>query len=322
MGFYSSVRWVIQHPIKTTVPPALVVLLANQALNQLGQNRNEDKYDISNIHIGDRSYGTSLVRESVARNLFRPAIGYAQAKLRGESDARAITGATRGVTSGAGGLLGMLRPDLSGFLALAANRQGLFSGKEIVGKDDYAQPGKVLPSRAIEKQAVFALRHAVPALDRMLDSNEEMDLRSFAGGNIGVPNYRDDAEKHLYRNASEAEEVRRTIGKLAKTDPELARQYVKDPDNAAFALFYHDLNGLAATLGGMDEAKQRIDESGLSSDDKKARTGTIDKARENLLRHADGLNNLLFERRQKGKTAGVVPRSLSEGALRVFQGQR
>jgi len=157
----------------------------------------------------------------------------------------------------------------------------------------------------------------------MLDSNEDIDPRSFAGGNLGVPNYRDDAEKRLLRNAAEAEEVHRTIGKLAKSNPELARQYVKDPDNAAFALFYHDLNGLAATLRRMDEAKQRIDGSGLPSEEKKARTATIDKARENLLRHADGLNNLLFERRQKGKTAReIIPRSVSEDALRVLQGQR
>jgi hypothetical protein len=320
---FSSMRWVIQHPVKTTAPPALVVLLANQALNQLGQNRAEDKYDISNIHVGDRSYGTSLVRESVARNLFRPAINYAQAKVRGENDQRAMAEASRGVTSGGGGLLSMMRPDLSGFLALATNRQGLFSSKEIVSKDDSAQPGKVLPSRAIEKQAVFAVRHAIPALDRMLDANEEVDLRSFAGGNLGVPNYRDDAEKRLLRNASEAEEVHRTIGKLAKSNPELARQYVKDPDNAAFALFYHDLNRLGATLRRMDEAKQRIDESGLPSEEKKARTTTIDKARENLLRHADGLNNLLFERRQRGKsTPGIIPKSFSVDALRVLQEQR
>lgn len=320
---FSSMRWVIQHPIKTTVPPALVVLLANQALNQLGQNRAEDKYDISNIHVGDRSYGTSLVRESVARNLFRPALAYAQAKVRGENDQRAMAEAAKGVTSGAGGLLSMMRPDLSGFLALATNRQGLFSSKEIVSKDDSAQPGKVLPSRAIEKQAVFAVRHAIPALDRMLDSNEEIDLRSFVGGNLGAPNYRDDAEKRLLRNASEAEEVHRTIGKLAKPNPELAREYVKDPDNAAFALFYHDLNGLGATLRRMDEAKQRIDESGLPSDEKKARTATIDKARENLLRHADGLNNLLFERRQRGKTSpGIIPKSFFGDALRELQGQR
>jgi len=314
---FSSVRWVLQHPIKTTVPPALVVLLANQALHQVGQNRPEDATDISNIHIGNRSYGTSLLRESVARNLFRPALAYAQSKIRGENDQRAMAEAARGFTSGAGGLLGMLRPDLSGFLAMATNRQALFSGKELVSKDDFAQPGKVLPSRAIEKEAVFALRHAVPALDRMLDSNEDFDLRSFAGGNLGVPNYRDDAEKRLLRNAAEAEEVHSTISKLAKTNPELARQYVRDPDNAAYALFYHDLNGLTATLKRMDEAKQRIEASGLSDADKKARIANVDKARENLLQHADGLGNLLFERRQRGKPSpGALDPSWMLRALR------
>jgi hypothetical protein len=97
---------------------------------------------------------------------------------------------------------------------------------------------------------------------------------------------------------------------------------VKDPDNAAFALFYHDLNGLAATLRRMDEAKQRIDASGLSGEEKKARAATIDKARENLLRHAEGLNNLLFERRERGKAAAGIPRGLAEGALRVLREQR
>jgi hypothetical protein len=148
----------------------------------------------------------------------------------------------------------------------------------------------------------------------MLDSNEEIDLRSFAGGNLGVPNYRDDAEKRLLRNAAEAEEVHRTIGKLAKSNPDLAREYVKDPDNAAFALFYHDLNGLTATLKRMDEAKERIEASGLSADEKKSRTATIDKARESLLQHADGLTNLLFERREKGKPPSAFLGSLMRAA--------
>jgi len=323
----SSIRLVVQHPIKTTVPPALVVLLANQALHQFGQNRPDDQYDISNVHVGDRSYGTSLLRESVARNLFRPALAYAQSKIRGESDQRAMAEAARGFTSGAGGLLGMRRPDLSGFLAMATNRQALFSGKELVSKDDFAQPGKVLPSRVIEKEAVFALRHAVPALDRMLDANQDFDLWSFAGGNLGVPNYRDDAEKRLLRNTAEAEEVHRTIMKLAKTNQDLARQYVKDPDNAAYALFYHDLNDMTATLKRMDEAKERIEESGLSDADKKAKTANIDKARENLLRQADGLGNLLFERRMQKKVpvpdgTATIPRSFLQDAMRVAGSQR
>src|ERR1700730_17789138 len=301
---FSSVKWVLQHPIKTTLPPALVVLLANQALHQLGQNRGEDQYDISNIHVGDRSYGTSLLRESVARNLFRPAIGYAQAKLRGESDARAMDEAARGATAGAGGLLSMLRPDLSGFVALATNRQGLFTGKEIVSREDYDMPGRILPSRAIEKQAVFAVRKAIPALDRLLDSSEEMDWRSFAGGNLGVPNYRDDAEKRLIRNAGEADRVHQVISRRKESHQKEAREFVKDPDNAAFALFHHDLQQMQSTLRRMDQAKEAIKNSGLPDADKQKRLETIEHSRRNLLQHADWLNNTLFERRERGKPSG------------------
>jgi hypothetical protein len=315
----SSARWVLQHPIKTTVPPALLVLLANQALHHFGQNRPEDQYDIQNIHVGDRAYGATLLRESVARNLFRPVLEYAQAKVRGESERRAMAEASHGITAGAGGLLSMLRPDLSGFLALATNRQGLFSSKEIVSKDDYQRPGQVLPSRAIEKQAVFALRQAIPSLGRMLDADQEFDLRAFAGGNLGAPNFRDDAEKRLIRNAAEAQEIHSTISKLAKSNQELAREYVKDPDNAAYALFFHDLETLAGTLKRMGEAKERIEASGLPEADKQRKIETIEKNRENLLRHADGLNNLLFERAQKGKQpviqlpSGLFPAAAPSG---------
>jgi len=296
---FASLRWVLQHPIRTTVPPALVVMLANHALHSLGQNREEDQSDIGAIHIGDRAFSTGLLRESMARNLFRPALNYAQAKIRGESNQRALDAASRGVTSGAGGLLSLLRPDLSGFVALAANRESLFSGKEIVSKQDYDTPGKILPSKALEKQAVFTVRRSLPALDRMLDSNEDIDVRSFVGGNLGFSNYRDDAEKRLIRDTAEAERVYQRIGKLAKTDPEQARQFLKDPDNATYALFYRDLAGMTKMLNRIDQAKEAVEGGKLSDAEKQSRLQAIEKARGNLLTHADGLNKLLFERRQK-----------------------
>jgi hypothetical protein len=300
---FSSVRWVLQHPIKTTVPPALMVLLANRTLNYFGQNRDEDRNDISNIHIGDRSYGTSLLRESVARNLFRPAIAFAQSKMRGESNQRALDAASRGMTAGAGGLLSMLRPDLSGFLALAANRQALFTGKEIVGPKDYDTPGKILPSKALEKQAVFAVRHAVPALDRMMESGEDVDLKSFAGGNLGVPNYREDAEKRLIRNAAEANRVFSNISRLAKTNPKQAMEMLKDPDNAAYALFHHDLNQMTTALRKIDQVRETVDASKIPDAEKQSRLKAIDNARQMFVDHADALNNLLFKRRSAGKGA-------------------
>ncbi len=60
---FASLRWVLQHPIRTTVPPALVVMLANHALHSFGQNRDEDQNDISAIHIGDRTNDASTVTD-------------------------------------------------------------------------------------------------------------------------------------------------------------------------------------------------------------------------------------------------------------------
>jgi hypothetical protein len=304
---FSSIRWVLQHPIKTTVPPALMVLLANRTLNYFGQNREEDRNDISNIHIGDRSYGTSLVRESVARNLFRPAIAFAQSKMRGESNQRAFDAASQGIRTGAGGLLSMLRPDLSGFLALATNRQNLASGKEIVGSKDYETPGKILPSKALEKQAVFTLRHALPALDRVLDSNEDVDLKSFAGGNLGVPNYRDDAEKRLIRNAAEANRVYQNVSKLAKTNPQQALEMLKDPDNAAYTLFHHDLNNATTVLRTIDQVRETVNASKISDAEKQRQLKALDDTRQESLANADGLNNLLFKSRTQLRQRGAIP---------------
>jgi len=303
---FASLRWVLQHPIRTTVPPALVVLLANRALGMFGANREEDRDDIGAVHIGDRDYSPSLLRESTARNLFRPVLAYAQSRMRGESNARAMDQAARGVTAGAGGLLNMLRPDLSGFLALATNRHQLIAGREIVTREDFDTPGRILPSLALEKQAEFTVRHALPALDRMLDSgDQDIDLRSFVGGNLGLPNYRDDAEKRLLRNAAEAERVYFSVSQLAKTKPEAARAMLKDPDNAVYALFHRDLAQMASVLHKIDQAKEAVGDSKLPKEEKERRLAEIEDARHNLLEHADGLNSVLFHRREQARTVAA-----------------
>lgn len=304
----SSLRWVLQHPIKTTVPPAILTLLANRALHSIGQNHGEDQNDISAVHIGDRAYSTSLLRESMARNLFRPAINFAQAKIQGKNNTAALDEAGRGATQGAGGLLNTLRPDLSGFVGLATNRENIASGKEIVSKADYDMPGKILPSRALEKQAAFAVRKAFPAFDRMLDQKGEVDLRSFVGGNFGVPNYRQSAEDRLTRNAAEAQRVMATVNKLSKSDPAAARAFLKDPDNAALALFHNDIDSLHANVKRIDKAKAQVEDSNLSSSVKAHRLQALERARQNVLSHADGLDQRLFDKRAAGKrSSGPVP---------------
>jgi hypothetical protein len=299
----SSMRWVIQHPIKTTVPPALLIWTANQILNRYGQNRPEDASDIQNIHFGDRSIGLTILRESMARNLMRPALNYAQSRIRGETGQRPLAELARGFTQGAGGLVGMMRPDITLGLDVAMNRQSPFGGKELIGKDDWNQEGKVLPNLALEKLAAVTVRHALPQLDRLFDSNEEIDFRSFAGGNVGMPNYKQGAEQRLKRNVAETMEVSQTLSRLAKTKPEMAREFIRDPDNAAYALFRSEFARMSTTLKRIDDAKEAVSSAkNLSTDEKRERLSTIEHSRQNLLRNADGLDSLLFKRKQESRS--------------------
>ena len=303
----SSIKWVIQHPIKTTVPPALIVLAANQVLNRLGYNRNEDTRDISNIHFGDRSIGLTILRESMARNLARPVLNYAQSRITGESNARALGEVSRGLGQAAGGLVGTLRPDITAGIDLAMNRESPFGGQELVGKNDSDTPGRVLPNRALEKQAALVVRHAVPSLDRMLDSDESIDFASFAGSNLGMPNYKSGAEQRLKRNTGEAMEVSQTLSRLAKSDRAAARRFIQDPDNAAYAMFRNDLDKMSKTLKRLDDAKESIDSAKtLTGAEKRERQAHLDHARQNLLRNADGLDRLLFERKQERRERANV----------------
>jgi hypothetical protein len=67
---------------------------------------------------------------------------------------------------------------------------------------------------------------------------------------------------------------------------------------------YRDLAGMTKTLNRIDQAKEAVEGSKLSDEDKQTRLQAIEKARGNLLSHADGMNKLLFDRRQK---AAAVP---------------
>ncbi|MGB6876128.1 MAG: hypothetical protein WBD87_08840 [Candidatus Acidiferrales bacterium] len=292
----SSLRWVIEHPVKTTVPPALLVLAANQVLHQFGQNTDRDARDIENIHVGNRSIGLTILRESMARNLERPALNYAESKLLGESPARNVRAAGEGLVSGAGGMASTLNPILTGAASLATNRQDVFSRKELFGKGDWTTPGVVLPNKALDNLASLVVRHAFPALDRILQGRD-VDFASFAGGNLGVTNYKYGPEDRLKRNAAEAAEVYTAISRLAKSDPQAARKFIQDPDNAALALFHSDLERMATTLQRINAAEQRVKSAPrLSGIEKQQHIAQMERAKQKLLRNADGLDRMLFQR--------------------------
>jgi hypothetical protein len=145
------------------------------------------------------------------------------------------------------------------------------------------------------------LRRAIPALDHMIGSDEAVDWKGFVGGNLGTPNFKDDAENRLFRNNAEASRVYQTISRLAKTKPDQAREMLKDPDNAAFALFHGDLQRITKGLRKIDEVRDAVEASNASDAEKKQRVQALEKFRTALLGHADALNNLLFKRRMAGR---------------------
>jgi hypothetical protein len=55
-------------------------------------------------------------------------------------------------------------------------------------------------------------------------------------------------------------------------------------------------------LDRMDQAKEAVANAKLSDAEKQSRLQAIEKARGNLLAHADGLSKFLSERKQKART--------------------
>jgi hypothetical protein len=86
-----------------------------------------------------------------------------------------------------------------------------------------------------------------------------------------------------------------------------------------YALFYRDLTGMTKMLNRIDQAKEAVGGSKLSDAEKQSRLQAIEKARGNLLTHADGLNKMLFERRQKAASMPQFGRDAFSPMLPVTQ---
>jgi hypothetical protein len=103
--------------------------------------------------------------------------------------------------------------------------------------------------------------------------------------------------------------------------PAMAREFIQDPDNAASALFHRELEQMASTLKRIDQAKDAASSANLTDTEKSARLARIAKARENLLRNADGLDSLLFNRKQQGRARQGNSKPASGQPLGQIPGQ-
>src|SRR6185437_8347696 len=299
----STAKFAMQHPIRTTVPGAVLVWMANQIIHAAGHSRDEDKNDIWAIHYGNRSIGPRLIIDPMGKHLFRPVIDAALSKSRGESNIEALTKAEKASRSGAGALASELRPELTGALSYVSNRKNLFSTQELNKKGDYSKPGKILPNKAAENDAELAARTVFPLSTRFMDTDGNYDWRSYVGSMVGLPNYESNAKSRLIQNASHAQAITQTLSTLEKTDPKKATEFLRDPNNAAAVQFIKPLNSLISQSRKIDQAEQAIDASDEPPPRKAAVKQELENARQSIWKQADQLDKIMSERKQ-----GVVTR--------------
>lgn len=293
----SSVNWVVRHPIKTSVPPALLVWAANRAINSLGGNRESEKDDFSAIHAGNRAFNLNLIREPLGTAVGGPALRFGRALVEGKTPTRAVGEASHGLTSDITRPLGMLRPDLGAAIELGTNRQRIGSSQEIYKPGDFATPGRVLPNVGLEKIATHAVTRLLPQVERAgeaTDRTGSWDPARFAGGNLGVNNYRVDAEDRLHTKMATASEYEQAKNAVMRQNPAaLKEMFANDPDTGVYLKFRPYIQNSLGQLRKIDQAKQLVSTSNAPPDKKSAAITALDNAREQEMVKADKVDRAI-----------------------------
>jgi hypothetical protein len=287
----SSLNWVIRHPIKTSVPPALLIWAANQTINAMTGNRESDKNDFFAIHAGNRAFSTGLIREPLGRAFGGAPLRFAQALVEGKSPSRATTEASRGLASDITHPLGMLRPDLGATIELGTNRERIGGSKEITKSSDFSTPGWLLPNAGLDKLAWHAVTRLVPQLGRVAQATDEggkFDFPQALGGNLGIYNYRVDAQDRLRKKMAVASDYEQSKTAVLQKNPQAIKDlFAKDPDAAVYLAFRSSMQQSLGTLKKIDQAKDMISSSSETPERKKAALAALGKAREQELVNAD-----------------------------------
>ena len=285
---FSSIMHFLRMPLKTALYPALATVLANLGLNLLGKNKDQDKYDYSYIHYGDRKYRTGLVTESIAAHIAEPLLAAGRAALEHEDvTSAAISGGVRGLA----GVAGNLRPDMMMAASVVFNREYPGGSKEIWKPEDSFLPGKVTPTRKLDKILAFTLVKTFPAVNRFMDSSyDNVDMMTGAGSVLGVSNYKAGAEERLRANAARSKGYSQELSDLNATNPEAAEKLEQDPDKAIYLLFNKDFSELEKELSDIDkEMRDTRMTDGISSAERKEHLADLEEDRKQHLASADAI---------------------------------
>lgn len=184
---YSSVSFVLRHPIRTAVPPAILIMLVNQAIQRSGGKQEPgDQWDPFAIHVGGHSYGTPGFEEPLARSAAKPIGRAAQALLEGETRRQATGEAARAIPQALAGIAGMTRPDFRLPFEIAANKT-LF-GKDIVPAGDFTRRGALM-NQGAEDITEHALKSFFPLVERATDENQSASDAALS--NFGLSRYQE-----------------------------------------------------------------------------------------------------------------------------------
>lgn len=189
---FSSIAWVLRHPIRTAVPPAILIMLANQAIHRAGgKQESGDQFDPFAIHVGGHSYGTPGFEEPLARAALKPIGRAAQALLEGETGRQAVGEGVRAVPQALAGIAGMTRPDFRLPFEIAANKT-LF-GKDIVAPGDYTRRGAAGFNQGAEDIGEHVLKSFFPLVERTTDQNQ--NAADALISNFGVSRYQENPRR-------------------------------------------------------------------------------------------------------------------------------
>ena len=179
---FSSINWVLRHPIRTAVPPAILMMLANNVIHHYGGNRDQDRFDPFAIHVGHHSYGLGLMNESLARRVAAPIGAAAQTALAGGSFRQVATSAAREIPYAAGAPFGMTMPQYRLPVEAALGKDEF--GRDLVGQGDWTRRGTVLPNKGIEDEVKHAAVSFFPQGQRIEEGRQ--NAGEMALSNLGV----------------------------------------------------------------------------------------------------------------------------------------
>ena len=297
----ASAKWFLRHPFKVGIAGALVVLAINLALRQAGLNKDDDAYDFSYIHLGDRKYRSGLVSDSMGEHFTAPILSGAEAKLKGDD---VVAGVTQGVMKGTSSLVGQFSgPTVEMVADQIYNRKYAGGASEIVNPQDRYTPGTWAPNRELEKRIAFAALKGLPAINRFLSPKGDLDAAQGLGSVVGVSNYKYGAEERLKSNAARSMTVSQTLSHLAETEPEAAAKFVEDPNKAVYLTFNGYFSQMEKDLKELDTEIERVRLSDLPSDQRRSTLESLKDSRVQLLNAADAVNDQLSQAKLQMKKA-------------------